>query len=516
MSHASVRNSGEVANHRGAPLPDAPARVLVIRLTPALALTSLLRSLRRTWPSARLCTLTASAEGEEQIAISSDEVLFTAGLSGREVLRRVRAFAPDAAILAGGEDYGLGPTYLKAALMARLSGARRRWQWNPGERPDLPLGGPLTRALARATPRSPRDPRDTSRYYRRPPRYGPREVQVAITDACNYHCVMCATHNPAVEGRHREADRARMPYEVFAQLVADLKRDRVEDVGLTGYGEPFTHPQAMDMLALALAHRLNVIPTTNGSLLTAERVRRLVDMGLRRLHVSLNAATEETYRRIHPGTPPGRLAHIVAHLRSMADYAEESGRGTVHVRVSSVVTRLNLHEISAMVQVAHQARAAEFALLPMAWVEGQPDLLPRPEDLPAIRHAIAEAKALGFRLGVAVVAEGPESTRGVVPTQSIYGRLPCYMGYQLCHIMADGTVRLCASCWEPLGNVHVRSFPSIWRSEAYEQARRAARALPLTHQPPRNCLCFEGCCHVGSNLELHRRLYGNAALREIT
>jgi uncharacterized Fe-S cluster-containing radical SAM superfamily protein len=282
-------------------------RVLIIRLVPALTLASLLRSLRRHWPAARFCTVTATREGEELLASASDEVLFTEGLGAREILRRVRAFAPEVAILAGGEDYGLGSSYLKAALLARLSGARRRWQWNPGERPDQPRGGPLRRALARATSRSSRDPRDYARYYHRSPRLGPREVQIAITEACNYHCVMCAFHNPAVEGRHREADRVRMPYDMFARLVADLQRNRVVDVGLTGYGEPFTHPQAMEMLALALDLKLNVIPTTNGSLLTEARARRFVDLGLRRLHVSLNAATDETYQKMHPGTPPGRL-----------------------------------------------------------------------------------------------------------------------------------------------------------------------------------------------------------------
>jgi len=514
MSEVRKKSADGVAEREGAGR-GVPTRVLVVRLVPALTLTSLLRPLRRLWPSARFCTVTATREGEDLIAADSDEVMLTEGIGAREALRRVRAFAPEVTIVAGGADYGLGSTYLKAALLARLSGARQRWQWNPGERPDLPLGGPLTRALARATPRVRRDARDARRYYRQPPRYGPREVQIAITAACNYHCVMCAFHNPAVESRHREAERARMSYEMFAQLIADLKRNRVEDVGLTGYGEPFMHPQAMEMLALALELKLNVIPTTNGSMLTDECVRRLVDMGLRRLHVSLNAATDETYQKMHPGTPPGRLAQVVARLRTMAEYAEETGRWKVHVRVSAVVTRLNLHEIPGMVQVAHEAQAGELALLPMAWVEGQPDLLPRPEDLPAIQRAIAEAKALGYRLGVSVVAEGLESTGAAVPTRSIYERLPCYMGYELCHIMADGAVHFCAECYFSLGNLHEHDFDTIWKSEAYEQARRAALELPHTRKPPGECNCFRSCCHLGFNLEVHRRLYGDDAVREI-
>jgi hypothetical protein len=38
-------------------------------------------------------------------------------------------------------------------------------------------------------------------------------------------------------------------------------------------------------------------------------------------------------------------------------------------------------------------------------------------------------------------------------------------------------------------------------------------ALPITRRPPRGCLCFTDCCDVAGNIEVHRRLYGSAAVR---
>lgn len=301
-----------------------------------------------------------------------------------------------------------------------------------------------------------------------------------------------------------------MSYEMFAQLVADLERDLVRDVGLTGYGEPFTHPRIMEMLELALRLGLNVIPTTNGSLLTDDRVRRLVDLCLPRLNVSLNAGREETYAKMHPGTPPGRLGWIVGQLRSMAEYADQTHQRRVHVRMTAVVTRFNLEEIADMVRAAHEAQAAELVLLPMAWVEGQPDLMPHPEDGPALREAIREAESLGYRLGVRVLADGVGSGEGPAAAGSPYESLPCYMGYELCHIMADGAVHFCAECYFSLGDLSERGFDAIWNSPAYQQAREAALSLPATRRPPGECNCFRSCCHLGFNQEVHAQLHGSA------
>jgi MoaA/NifB/PqqE/SkfB family radical SAM enzyme len=150
----------------------------------------------------------------------------------------------------------------------------------------------------------------------------------------------------------------------------------------------------------------------------------------------------------------------------------------------------------------------------MSPVDGQPDLLPRDEDRPAIREAMREAKALGEQLGVRVLADEAEAAAERT-LRSVYERVPCYMGYELCHVMANGEVRFCANCHRSLGNVHDGGFFSIWTSATYEEARRAAMARPITRRPLENCLCFKDCCDVAGNIGVHQRLYGRAALKGI-
>jgi MoaA/NifB/PqqE/SkfB family radical SAM enzyme len=501
----------------------APARVLVLQLVPTPLLVGLLRRLRKRWPAARLAALTSVPEAQGQLSAEVDEVMCTAGLGVREALRRVRRFAPEVTVLAGGANYGLRPTYLKAALLARLTGARRRWQWEPAETAEFPLargvvrplagavsrrwgptGGAVLRAAARPGHR---------RSYRRPPTRGPSSVQIGITEACNYHCLMCPFHNPAIDHEHRESERARMSYEAFVELVSTLARLGCKAIDVCGSGEPLTHPEAMEMLAFGRRQGLNITLATNAALITEQRARELVDMGLWRMHVSINAGSPESYAVIHPGTPPGAFEAIIARLRGMAEYAEATGQRPVDVEFSAVLNRHNMHEIITMVEAAREARAGWFMLIRMGVAREQADLALRDEDYPALRERIAEAKALAEGYGMIHNLDewremgNPEGTRGV------YDRIPCYMGNEFSIILATGEVKFCCHCGLTLGTMRGGEFAEVWWSEPYRKAREEALALPITRRPLERCGCHHSCSHIGANLGIHASLYGARAAR---
>jgi len=501
-------------------------KVLALRLVPPSVYLALLRRLRGPSEGAQLYSVIGSAEGEREVAEIADRVVCTAGLGAREALQRVRRLRPDLVILVGGADYGLSPTYLKAAALARLSGARRRRQWETGdEPPGRPLGQAVCQALRRRGAglwgRCCRPLADLvarpwlRRAYRRPPRRGPALVQVGITEACNYQCLMCLYHNPQASRDRRDSDLPRMSAAAFARLLGELRRMGTQEIDLCGNGEPLTHPEAMDLIALARDMGFQVRLATNASLLSEERARRLVDLGLLRLHASINAGTEDTYARMHPGTPPGSFSRIIARLREMADYADETARRPVQVEFSAVLTRLNMGEIAQMVEAARQARAGWVMLIPMMPVKGQEELLPRPQDWPAVREEMARAEALAGKLGLSTNLSSLEPTANASGTRSIYEQVPCYVGHEFALIIGGGKVIFCCHCSRPLGDVNEEGFGQIWKSETYREARRIAMAIPLTKEPLWECGCFHACSHALQNLRIHRRLHGSRALRSV-
>ena len=500
-----------------------PKAVLVIRLMPAGVFRGLLGRVRKRWPHSQVTALIASPEGEAEAAEVAD-VVCAQGLGLGELLRQVRARRPEVVMLAGGADYGLRPTYWKAVVIALLCRAKARRQWEVGDR--LP-GRSLGKAAAAAFPHACRrlflgyikPVTDVlsrpwlRRGFHHPPRRGPGVVQIGLTEACNYHCVMCPFHNPMVDKDHRESELPRISYEVYARLLADLKPMGTRAVDICGNGEPLTHPEAMEMIGLAREMGFDVTLATNGFLLTEERAHRLVDLGIRRIHVSMNAGTSETYAKIHPGTPPGTFETIVQRLREMAEYADATAQQRVQIEYSVVLNRLNMHELVEMVRAAEEARSGWLVVILMGPARDQPDLPPRPEDWPGIRQGIAQAKEVADELGISHNLEELGVTGTAAGTRGVYEHIPCYIGHEFALVVGGGAVIFCCHCSRPLGNLNKESFPTIWNSEAYQQARRQAMALPQTMQQLAACGCFHACSHVGANVATHGRLYGKRSLR---
>lgn len=501
--------------------PWRPRRLLLLRLMPTTTFVALLRRLRALFPEVHLTALLASDADRETVRAAADDVITPRSGGLFAIIRRLRTARFDTVILAGGADYGLRPSYVKAALLARLTPGADRRQWELGDAlPGAPLGRALRRALAAPRTDASRNPGLVSRIrlrrsYAREPTRGPAIAQIGLTKACNYHCLFCPFHSPAAEKDHRDAELPRLSPEVFARLLRDLRTMGTRAVDICGDGEPLMHRRALDMIALARDLGFDVTLATNAALLTEAPARRLVDLGVRRMHVSFNAATDDIYERLHPGAPPGARRTIIQRLRGMADYAEAQCLRPIDVEFSAVLNRINMHQIPQMVEVAREARARWFMLILMGPVEGADDLLPRPEDWILIQSDIDRAAARARKWGIETNLDAIRPGATAAGTRSVYESIPCYIGHEYALITADGSVMFCCQCTRPLGNLNAHSFRQIWYSEAYRQARTQARQLPRAREHLPGCECFTACSHVVVNLDVYRRLRGERALRSV-
>jgi len=496
-----------------------PKQVLAIRLIPSQTFVAFLGRVKRAHPDTRIVALLGSEEGRAEAAATAHRVLSPRTTITARLVRALRGSRFDTVILVGGADYGIQPAYLKAIALSLLPPKAHRFQWELGD--PLP-GAPLKDAFLRAI--TARRGEETPgliarmrlrRAYREEPARGPRIVQIGLTQACNYHCLFCPFHNPTAEKGHRDADLPRMSFEIFARLLGDLKTMGTKMIDICGDGEPFMHPDALDMMALARDMGFDVTLATNAALLSKRRARQLVDIGVRRMHVSFNAATDDVYAKLHPGSPPGMRQRIIDRLSDMAEYAEAEALRPIEVEFSSVLNRLNMHEIPQMVEAARDARAGWFMLILMGPAEGAEELLPRPEDWILIQHDIERAAGRARRWGIQTNLDAIRSSASTAGTRSVYERIPCYIGHEYALVTGDGDVMFCCQCSQPLGNLHEDSFRKIWYSDAYRQARRQARELPQSQEHLPGCECFTACSHVVVNLDVYRKLYGEGALRSV-
>src|ERR1043166_8783145 len=119
-------------------------------------------------------------------------------------------------------------------------------------------------------------------------------LRISVTDRCNIRCFYCMPDENVRFLPRREI----LTFEEIERFVRGAASLGVNKLRLTG-GEPLVRaqlPRLVERLA-AIEGIYDVALTTNGILLE-EQAQALRDAGLTRINISLDALTEETFRKI--------------------------------------------------------------------------------------------------------------------------------------------------------------------------------------------------------------------------
>src|SRR3972149_9206061 len=121
----------------------------------------------------------------------------------------------------------------------------------------------------------------------------PVRLNIEPTNYCNLSCSMCP----------RELNRpfGYMDINLFQKVIDEsILYGRRLIITINKDGEPLLHPELPQMIQYAkhkkAAFKVNFY--TNGILLTEEKTLELIKSGLDTIHISMDAFTNETYRKI--------------------------------------------------------------------------------------------------------------------------------------------------------------------------------------------------------------------------
>jgi radical SAM protein with 4Fe4S-binding SPASM domain len=239
----------------------------------------------------------------------------------------------------------------------------------------------------------------------------------------------------------------------FDAVVAAL-RPRLRTLSLWNYGEPLLHKDLPALVASAKRAGVAVVKvSSNAHFLDGERGRALLASGLDVLILSVDGASEETYRTFRKDGDFARVAEQVAWI-----CAEKRRLGLARPRVELqfIVMCHNEHEI------------------------------------PAIRRLAA---AWGVdRLRLKTVGAVDEATRALVPADRLLSRYRedretpnvrhpfCTMAWDHTVVNVDGSVTPCCYLRPDMGervvmgNVFEQPFAEIWRGPRYRAFRAAMLA----------------------------------------
>ncbi|MFC1621736.1 radical SAM protein, partial [Candidatus Omnitrophota bacterium] len=344
---------------------------------------------------------------------------------------------------------------------------------------------------------------------------GPEQVVIDPTNRCNLKCASCWLYSPLLEKDKPSSDllSRELSKDALVRLIDDLSSLGTKRVRFTGGGEPFMHKDLMDVIEYARSKKLIVAVTTNFGLVSKKDIKRLVDLGLEELCISIWASNAEIYKRVHPGVSQAYFEKLKDNL----SYLKEVKNGKQRVTFANVLMNSNFKDFEDMYDfgIRYSADAIYYTLVDV--LKGQTDkFLLNEADRQALAASALHIKEKNKKDNIQLEffdgfirrlskSKG-DFEKGEYDTCDI-DRIPCYVGWTFSRILADGNIApCCRGVKKIIGNINTESFKEVWRSEKYREFRSKAKFLSKAKPYFREIGCTKECDNLMHNQEMHRRL----------
>ena len=119
--------------------------------------------------------------------------------------------------------------------------------------------------------------------------YAPTKITVESGNVCNLRCPLC----PTGQG-DKSATKGMLPYETFEKILDQLGKDLIT-IRLYNWGEPLLNKRIVDMCQLAYDRGVSVKISSHLNDLTPDLARGLLAAKVRKIYISADGATPESY-----------------------------------------------------------------------------------------------------------------------------------------------------------------------------------------------------------------------------
>lgn len=258
----------------------------------------------------------------------------------------------------------------------------------------------------------------------------PQFVIIENTNHCNLSCVFCA--NPTMN-----RSKGFMSRELFDSIINQCKEMEIENVLIQGYGEPLLDRDYIAKVKFAKNRGIKYVHcVTNGTLLDNNIAEKLVNAGLDYLYISIDAATAETYNKIH-GTTNDKFDKLVENIINLSNIKKSRG------------TQKPLVEL----------RFKEFDLT-------------KGERKAFMQRFLPVADKINVYLNI---TNWPGSDiESSIPKNAPLMKFPCYNLWSTIYVAHDGGIPICCQdfeCSTIIGNLNEESIVEVWKGEKLTRLR---------------------------------------------
>jgi MoaA/NifB/PqqE/SkfB family radical SAM enzyme len=249
----------------------------------------------------------------------------------------------------------------------------------------------------------------------------PEIVQIESTNICNAKCVFCPR-----DDMHRK--QGIMSFDLFRKVVDECVELGITHVRVHNYGEPFVDRKLVEKVRYAKQKGIKEVGMiSNGSLITEQVARGMIDAGLDAINISVDASGKEVFEATRIGL---KYDKVIANIERLVRLRAESGKRRPKL-ILSFVRQNNSADEQAFIE--HWRKIAD-------------------------KIHITDLHNWG----------------GTLHQQSDVN-YPCYRPWLTFTVLWDGRVSLCCADFDGhtiLGDMNTSTIRDIWNNEAYRQVRR--------------------------------------------
>jgi radical SAM protein with 4Fe4S-binding SPASM domain len=286
-----------------------------------------------------------------------------------------------------------------------------------------------------------------SKVLKKPVHWGmPIVLEVEPTTSCNLRCPQCPSGL-----RSFTRDTGMLNFTLFKNIIDEVHHDLVWLV-LYFQGEPFLNKQFLEFVKYAAGKNIYTATSSNAHYFTDEMAKATVQSGLDRLIISIDGTTQESYSKYRIG---GNLDKVIEGTKNIMEWKKKLNSSTPHVIWQFIAFKHNENEIETIQQLAKQIGVDELGIKTAQVYDYETDeeFIPTQSDLSRYEKQ----------------DDGKFHIKNNLLNQ-------CWKMWRSSVITWDGLVVPCCfdkDAQHQFGNVTTETFSEVWRSERYDQFRKA-------------------------------------------
>jgi len=276
-----------------------------------------------------------------------------------------------------------------------------------------------------------------------------------------------------------------MSFEQFKYIVDQFPK--LKWIGLTGIGESFVNKDFLRMLEYVKSKKIYVELYDNFSFVDEKAAMALVDLGVDKIFISMDAATKPTYERIRVGAD---FDKVKANIGRFLNFRDKKRTPYPELSFHYIINKLNISEVIPFVDLVKAMTGAESSIIFTRMLHCFPEARDLFVEIPAdLGERIREkVKETGIRIGWNADASPiklpiSQCSFWIMPFIFVTGEvIPCCAGNEANN--RDYQKKF------SLVNVYEQSFKDIWNSDRYRNFRKAVRQGKVPPQC-RDCPPFD-------------------------